>query len=80
MLKRLFTLNRRDWIGLACWFLLSVVIGIIALPLMIWREFYQYDKYQLPRLEWEDVVRYSLVIIIGSVVNYWLLDLLLCRY
>ena len=77
MLKRLFTLNRRDCIGLACWFLLSVLIGIIALPLMIWREFYQYDKYQLPRFEWEDVVRYSLVIIIGSIVNYWLLNLLL---
>ena len=77
MLKRLFTLNKRDWIGLACWLLLSVLIGIIALPLMIWREVDQYDKYQLPRFEWEDVVRYSLVIIIGSVVNYWLLNLLL---
>ena len=77
MLKRLFTLNKRDWIGLACWFLLSVLIGIIALPLMIWREVYQYDKYQLPRFEWEDVVIYSPVIIIGSVVNYWLLNLLL---
>ena len=77
MLKRLFTLNKRDWIGLACWFLLSVLIGIIALPLMIWREVYQYYKYQLSNFEWEDVVRYSLVIIIGSVVNYWLLDLLL---
>ena len=77
MLRRLFTLNKRDWIGLACWFLLSVLIGIIAIPLMIWREVYQYDKYQLPRFEWEDVVRYSLVIIIGSVVNYSLLDLLL---
>ena len=77
MLKRLFTLNRRDWIGLACRFLLSVLIGIIPLPLMIWREVDQYDKYQLPRFEWEDVVRYSLVIIIGSVVNYWLLNLLL---
>ena len=77
MLKRLFTLNKRDWIGLACWLLLSVLIGIIALPLMIWREVDQYDKYQLPRFEWEDVVRYSLVIILGSVVNYWLLNLLL---
>ena len=77
MMKRLFTLNRRDWIGLACWFLLSVLIGIIALPLMIWRGVDQYDKYQLPRFEWEDVVRYSLVIILGSVVNYWLLNLLL---
>ena len=77
MMRNILKLNKRDWIGLACWFLLSVLIGIISLPLMIWREVYQYDKYQLPRFEWEDVVRYSLVIIIGNVVNYWLLDLLL---
>ena len=76
-MKDLFKLNKRDWIGLVCWFLLSVLIGIIAIPLMIWREVYQYYKYQLSNFEWEDVVRYSLVIIIGSVVNYWLLDLLL---
>ena len=69
-MKNLFKLNKRDWIGLVCWFLLSVLIGIIALPLMIWREVYQYYKYQLSNFEWEDVVRYSLVIIIGSVVNY----------
>ena len=69
-MKDLFKLNKRDWIGLVCWFLLSVLIGIIALPLMIWREVYQYYKYQLSNFEWEDVVRYSLVIIIGSVVNY----------
>lgn len=77
MLKRLFTLNRRDWIGLACWFLLSVIIGIIAIPLMVWREVYQYDKYQLPRFEWEDVVRYSFVIILGSIINYLILGSLL---
>ena len=76
-MKDLFKLNKRDWIGLVCWFLLSVLIGIIALPLMIWREVYQYYKYQLLRFEWEDVVRYSLAIIIGSIMNYWLLDLLL---
>ena len=76
-MKDLFKLNKRDWIGLVCWFLLSVLIGIIALPLMIWREVYQYYKYQLSNFEWEDVVRYSLVIILGSVVNYWLLNLLL---
>ena len=69
-MKDLFKLNKRDWIGLVCWFLLSVLIGIIALPLMIWREVYQYYKYQLLRFEWEDVVRYSLVIIIGSIMNY----------
>ena len=76
-MKDLFRLNKRDWIGLICWLIVSILIGIIAIPLMVWREVYQYNKYQLPRFEWEDVVRYSFVIIIGSVVNYWLLDLLL---
>lgn len=75
--KKLLIFNKRDLIGLACWFILSVLIGIIALPLMIWREVYQYDKYQLPRFEWEDVVRYSLVIILGSIINYFILDSLL---
>ena len=69
-MKDLFKLNKRDWIGLVCWFLLSVLIGIIALPLMIWREVYQYYKYQLSHFEWEDVVRYSLIIIIGGIMNY----------
>lgn len=72
MLKRLFTLNKRDRIGLVCWILVSILIGIIAIPLMILREGYQYDKYQLPRFEWEDVARYSLIIILGSVVNYFI--------
>ena len=77
MLKRLFTLNRRDWMGLACWLLLSVIIGIVALPLMVWREMYQYDKYHLSRFEWEDIVRYSVVILLGSIINYLILDSLL---
>ena len=77
MLRRLFTLNRRDWIGLACWFLLSVLIGIIALPLMIWREVYQYKHYHLAKFECEDVVRYSIIIILGSIINYLILDSLL---
>ena len=76
-MKNLLKLNKRDWIGLACWFLLSVLIGIIALPLMIWREVYQYDKYQLPSFEWEDIVRYSVVILLGSIINYLILDSLL---
>ena len=75
-MKNLFKLNKRDWIGLACWLLVSILIGLLALPIMVGREIYQYKYYHLKKFEWEDVVRYSPVIIIGSVVNYWLLDLL----
>ena len=77
MLKRLFTLNMRDWIGLACWLLVSILVGLLALPVMVGREIYQYKHYHLARFEWEDVVRYSLVIILGSIINYLILDSLL---
>lgn len=44
----------------------------LKIPVMIGREIYQYKHYKLERFEWEDVVRYSLIIILGSVVNYFI--------
>lgn len=72
MMKNIFKLNKRDWIGLACWLLVSIFVGPLALPVMICREVYQYKHYHLSRFEWEDVVRYSLVIAIGSVIHFLL--------
>ena len=77
MLRRLFTLNKRDWIGLACWLLISILIGLLALPVMVGREIYQYKHYHLAKFEWEDIVRYSVVIVLGSIINYLILDSLL---
>ena len=39
-MKNVFKLNKRDWIGLACWLLVSILIGLLALPVMIGREVY----------------------------------------
>ncbi len=72
VMKNVLKLNKRDWIGLACWLLVSILIGLLALPVMIGREVYQYKHYHLSRFEWEDVVRYSLVIAIGSVIHFLL--------
>ena len=77
MLKRLFTLNKRDWIGLACWLLVSILVGLLALPIMVCREIYQYKHYHLAKFEREDVIRYSVIIILGSIINYLILDSLL---
>ena len=71
-MKDLLKLNKRDWIGLACWLLISILIGLLTLPIMIGREIYQYKHYHLTKFEWEDIVRYSLVIILGSVINYFI--------
>ena len=76
-MKNLFKLNKRDWIGLACWLMVSILIGLISFPVMVCREIYQYKHYHLYNFEWEDVVRYSIIIIIGSIINYLILDSLL---
>ena len=68
-MMRLFQPNRRDCIGLACWLLSSIAIGLWSLPLMVARELYQWRRYHLHSFEWEDVVRYAVVIVVGSVVR-----------
>ena len=76
-MKDLFKLNKRDWIGLACWLIVSILIGLLALPVMVGRENYQYKNYHLAKFELEDVVRYSIIIILGSIINYLILHSLL---
>ena len=76
-MKNLFKLNKRDWIGLACWLLISILVGLLAFPVMVGREIYQYKHYNLSKFEWEDIVRYSVVILLGSIINYLILDSLL---
>ena len=75
--KKLLTFNKRDLAGLACWLLISILIGLLALPVMVGREIYQYKHYHLAKFEWEDIVRYSVVILLGSIINYLILDSLL---
>lgn len=77
MIRNILKVNKRDWIGLACWLLISILIGILALPVMVGREIYQYKHYHLAKFEWEDIVRYSVVILLGSIINYLILDSLL---
>lgn len=72
MMRNILKLNKRDLIGLSCWLLISTLIGMFALPVMVGREIYQYKHYSLAKFEWEDVVRYSVVIILGSIINYFI--------
>ena len=76
-MKNILKLNKRDYIGLACWLLVSILIGLLALPVMVGREIYQNKHYHLAKFEWEDIVRYSVVILLGSIINYLILDSLL---
>lgn len=69
MIRNILKVNKRDWIGLACWLLISILVGLLALPVMVGREIYQYKHYHLAKFEWEDIVRYSVVIVLGSIIN-----------
>jgi hypothetical protein len=75
-ISRLFEFNKRDYIGLACWFVVGLVFNLLAIPVMIIREVYQWKHYHLNRFEWEDVVRYSIVIAFSSLVQYLVLGML----
>ena len=70
--KKLLTFNKRDLIGLTCWLLISILVGLLALPIMVVMEYYQYKHYKLEMFEWEDIIRYSFVIIVGSVICFLL--------
>lgn len=71
----LFKLNTRDYIGIGIWFIISIVIGVIAEVIMIGREYYQWKHYKLSRFEIEDVTLYSIVITIGTIININLIKL-----
>lgn len=62
-------INSRDILGLCLWFMVALVIGWVAYTIMIAREIYQFFRYRLERFEFEDVVRYSLVITLGWLVK-----------
>ena len=73
-MKNVLKLNKRDWIGLACWLLISILVGLLALPVMVGREIYQYKHYHLAKFEYKDIVRYSVVILLGSIINYFIFN------
>lgn len=71
----LFKLNTRDYIGIVGWLITSIIIGIIAEVIMIAREYYKWKHCRLSEFEIEDVIRYSIVITIGTIININLIKL-----
>lgn len=77
IIETLLSLNKRDCIGLIGWLLVSLgaswLLGAKGMALCLWlmaaREAYQWHHYCLSRFEWEDVVRYSLVIVTGYLLK-----------
>lgn len=72
----LISINERDVCGMILCLFLSLFVSdecgwkgvLFLLVAMIAREIWQYKVYHLPCFEWEDVTRYSLVILLGWLV------------
>lgn len=67
--------NRQGAIG--C-FIASIFVGVLALPVMVLREVYQWKRYKLPSIEWDDICRYGFAIVIGSMLHVLLLVMTSC--
>lgn len=67
--------NRQGAIG---WFIASIFVGVLALPVMVLREVYQWLRYKLPSIEWDDICRYGFAIVIGSMLHVLLLVMTSC--
>lgn len=70
--------NKRDRQGAIGWFIASIFVGVLALPVMVLREVYQWKRYKLPGIEWDDICRYGFTIIIGSMLHLLLLVMTSC--
>ena len=70
--------NKRNRQGAIGWFIASIFVGVLALPVMVLREVYQWKRYNLPGIEWDDICRYGFTIIIGSMLHLLLLVMTSC--
>lgn len=70
--------NKRNRQGAICWLIVSVFVGVLALPVMVLREVYQWKRYKLPGIEWDDICRYGFTIIVGSMLHLLLLVMTSC--
>ena len=70
--------NKRNRQGAIGWFIASIFVGVLALPVMVLREVYQWKRYNLPGIEWDDICRYGFTIIVGSMLHLLLLVMTSC--
>lgn len=70
--------NKRNRQGAIGWFIASIFVGALALPVMVLREVYQWKRYKLPGIEWDDICRYGFTIIVGSMLHLLLLVMTSC--
>lgn len=58
--------KKRNLIGIIGWLIISFVINIIALIPMVLRELKQKEELGLEEVEWDDILRYTITIVLGA--------------
>lgn len=61
--------KKRNVIGFVGWLAVALVINLLALVPMVLRELKQKRELGLKELEWDDVLRYGIAILLGSGVQ-----------
>lgn len=65
--------------GILKWYLLSILTGVLAIPIMVMRETWKWNREKLSRFEWcSRVVRRGFLIVAGSCLHLCLLLLTSC--
>lgn len=61
--------KKRNVIGFVGWLAVALVINLLALVPMVLRELKQKRELGLKELEWDDILRYGIAILLGSGVQ-----------
>lgn len=65
-------INKHNIIGVVGWLVLAILLGCFVEFIMIKREEHQSIKYHFD-IEFDDIKRYTIAIIIGSIIHYSIL-------
>lgn len=65
----IFIVMERNKKGVIGFVLLSLLLGYIVYPFMVYREEYQKEKYPYNEFEWDDIKRYGITIVVGGTLH-----------
>lgn len=61
--------KKRNLLGIVGWFIISLAINALAFIPMVLRESKQKKELGLKEIEWDDILRYGITIVVGSCVQ-----------
>lgn len=69
--------KKRNLIGILGWFMVSLIMNVLAMIPMVLRECKQKEELGLSEIEWDDILRYTITILLGSCIQGLVIQYLL---